>query len=152
MEGRIICIGCSYDSDVVTFDGDEQSILKGFSVHILNRMASILSPLVFVGWNISGFDLPWLWRKAIQYNLKDLRRCIPKDNRTLYIDLMKIWAADYKDYVSLDNCAKFLNIPHETEKGSAVFDWWQAGELDKISEHCIKDIETSMQIYNRLYE
>lgn len=156
MKGRIICIGYSsqYESGYLCQrDGeDEGIILNGFGNIIKNISYKIRSPLMFVGWNISTFDLPWLWRKAIQYDLRDLRRAIPKDNRTCYIDLMKVWSADYKDYVSLDNCAKFLGIPHDTEKGSCVYDWWKSGDIDKIAEHCRKDIETSIEIYKRIFE
>lgn len=154
MQGRIICIGWSWngESDTLVDPDDEESIINGLMLDIQKISNEIRSPLVFVGWNISTFDLPWIWRKSIQYNLPELRKAIPKDNRLNYIDLMKAWASDYKDFVSLDSCAKFLGIPHETEQGSSVFDWWQAGEIDKISEHCKRDIETTVEIYRRIYE
>lgn len=154
MQGRIICIGWSWngESDTLVDPDDEESIINGLMLDIQKISLEIRSPLVFVGWNISTFDLPWIWRKSIQYNLPELRKAIPKDNRLNYLDLMKVWASDYKDFVSLDSCAKFLGIPHETEQGSSVFDWWQAGEIDKISEHCKRDIETTVEIYRRIYE
>ena len=154
MQGRIICIGWSWngESDTLVDPDDEESIINGLMLDIQKISLEIRSPLVFVGWNISTFDLPWIWRKSIKYNLPELRKAIPKDNRLNYIDLMKAWASDYKDFVSLDSCAKFLSIPHETEPGSSVFDWWQAGEIDKIAEHCKMDIETTVEIYRRIYE
>lgn len=154
MQGRIICIGWSWngESDTLVDPDDEESIINGLMLDIQKISNEIRSPLVFVGWNISTFDLPWIWRKSIQYNLPELRKAIPKDNRLNYIDLMKVWASDYKDFVSLDSCAKFLGIPHETEQGSSVFDWWQKGEIDKIAEHCKMDIETTAEIYRRIYE
>lgn len=154
MQGSIICIGWSWngESDTLVDPDDEESIINGLMLDIQKISIEIRSPLVFVGWNISTFDLPWIWRKSIQYNLPELRKAIPKDNRLNYLDLMKVWASDYKDFVSLDSCAKFLSIPHETEQGSSVFDWWQAGEIDKISEHCKRDIETTVEIYRRIYE
>lgn len=154
MQGSIICIGWSWngESDTLVDPDDEESIINGLMLDIQKISLEIRSPLVFVGWNISTFDLPWIWRKSIQYNLPELRKAIPKDNRLNYLDLMKVWASDYKDFVSLDSCAKFLGIPHETEQGSSVFDWWQAGEIDKISEHCKRDIETTVEIYRRIYE
>lgn len=153
MKGRIICIGAIWGSRYFnTCATLEELNLARFAQDIKDIIDEIRSPLMFVGWNISGFDLPWLWRKAIQYDLRELRRSIPKDNRTCYIDLMKVWAADYKDYVSLDNCAKYLGIPHDTEKGSCVYDWWKSGDIDKIAEHCRKDIETTIEIYKRIFE
>jgi 3'-5' exonuclease len=153
MQGRIICIGYSWNGQIKSREStfDEQSVLFEFNMDITEIIDLIRSPLVFIGWNISTFDLPWIWRKSIQYSLPELRKAIPKDNRTQYIDLMKVWASDYKDYVSLDNCAKFLGIEHYTESGSSVFDWWQAGQIDKIEEHCKKDIKTTVEIYNRIY-
>lgn len=155
MQGRIICAGLFYDGfyNIITDqDNDEHTIIEHCSNSINSFINQIRSPLVFVGWNISSFDLPWIWRKSIQYNLPNLRKAIQRDNRSAYIDLMKVWAADYKDYVSLDSCAKFLGIPHNTDNGSSVFDWWQKGEIDKIAEHCKTDIQTTVEIYKRIYE
>lgn len=149
MQGRIICIGYTIDDSPHMITGDESVIMHEFESEMLELF--YMNHYIFCGWNISTFDLPWLWRKSIQYNLPKLRKIIPKDNRTEYIDLMKVWASDYKDYVSLDSCAKFLGIPHETEKGNKVFDWWQAGEIDKIADHCSKDILTTKEIYRRIY-
>lgn len=151
MQGRIICIGFNWNDTYNVELGDESYLVGWLSGSISFISDTIRSPLVFIGWNIGSFDLPWIWRKSIQYSLPELRKAIPKDNRTQYIDLMKVWASDYKDYVSLDNCAKFLGIEHYTESGSSVFDWWQAGQLDKIEEHCKKDIKTTVEIYNRIY-
>ena len=152
MQGRIICIGFAFRGIIYDLCGDEKQTIVNFQVQIKSIIEEICSPLIFIGWNISGFDIPWLWRKAIQYDLRDLRKAIPKDNRLLCIDLMKVWQADYRDYVSLNNCAKFLNIPHETENGSCVYDWWKAGAIDKITEHCKSDLETTIKIYERIFE
>ena len=149
MQGRIICIGYTIDDSPQMITGDEANILSLFESKISELF--YMNNYIFCGWNIGSFDLPWLWRKSIQHDLPKLRKMIPKDNRTAYIDLMKVWASDYKDFVSLDSCAKFLNIPHETEKGSSVFDWWQKGEIDKIADHCCKDILTTKEIYGRIY-
>ena len=68
------------------------------------------------------------------------------------IDLMKIWAAEYKDYVSLDSCAKFLGISHDGCNGGEIHDLWQSGDYDGISAHCKRDIETTRAIYKRIFE
>lgn len=153
MQGRIICIGYGYKGqvDILTLQ-PERDCIDLFYFRLKEIVDEIREAPTFVGWNIATFDLPWLWRKAIQYNNASLRSFIPKDNRNLQIDLMRVWAAEYRDYVSLDDCAKFLGIEHEGGKGSDVFDWWQAGEIDKIAEHCARDIETTMAIYERIFE
>jgi predicted PolB exonuclease-like 3'-5' exonuclease len=151
MQGQIICIGYAYNEEIYTITlQPEHDCLDLFSFRLKEIVDEIRESPTFVGWNIATFDLPWLWRKAVQYNLSSLRSFIPKDNRNLYIDLMKVWASEYRDYVSLDNCAKFLGIEHEGGSGSDVFDWWQAGEIDKITYHCQQDIKTTMEIYERI--
>jgi 3'-5' exonuclease len=151
MQGQIICVGYGYMGEVLVITAPtEKECLVALCARIKEIVDDIRESPTFIGWNIATFDLPWLWRKAIQYNLSSLRSFIPKDNRNLYIDLMKVWAAEYKDYVSLDNCAKFLGIEHEGGSGSDVFDWWQAGEIDKITYHCQQDIKTTMEIYERI--
>lgn len=151
MQGQIVCIGYGYMGEVDTITlSPEKDCLDLFYFRLKEIVDAIRETPTFIGWNIATFDLPWLWRKAIQHNLSRLRSFIPKDNRNLYIDLMKVWSAEYKDYVSLDDCAKFLGIEHEGGSGSDVFDWWQAGEIDKITYHCQQDIKTTMAIYERI--
>jgi predicted PolB exonuclease-like 3'-5' exonuclease len=153
MQGRIICIGWSFNGKTEIVSGqDESQIMYIFSDALCELHDEIREPLHFCGWNIGTFDLPWLWRKSIQYNLPELRKLIPKDNRSLYTDLMKAWQSDYKDFVSLDNCAKFLGIKHEGGKGSDVYQWWKDGDMKSIYLHCKQDIETTIEIYRRIYE
>lgn len=151
MKGQIICIGYALDDDDPTTieEHNEELILRLLLHDLLYRDWSIH---MLVGWNIINFDIPWLWRKAIQYNLPDLRRILPHGNPKLCIDLMKVWAANYKDYVSLSDCAKFLGIEHDGGNGSEIYDLWQAGDLDAIAEHCKRDIITTREIYRRIYE
>jgi predicted PolB exonuclease-like 3'-5' exonuclease len=150
MQGRIVCIGYAYNGEVSTISMDEGDTLELFYFRVKEIFDEIMETPHFIGWNISTFDLPWLWRKAIQYNMPELRHYIPKDNRNLYTDLMKVWACDFKDYVSLDNCAKFLGIEHPGGKGSDVYEWWKEGNIDAIKEHCRQDIMTTTKIYERV--
>jgi predicted PolB exonuclease-like 3'-5' exonuclease len=150
MQGRIICIGYAYSGIANTIAMEEGETLQLFYFHVKEIFDDIMETPHFVGWNIGTFDLPWLWRKAIQYNLPELRALIPHNNRNLYTDLMKVWACDFKDYVSLDNCASFLGIEHPGGKGSDVYDWWKEGNIDAIRAHCEEDVRTTMKIYERI--
>lgn len=152
LEGRIICIGfCTLDSDVIVLSGyDEAANMRAFNDVIAGYMGVYNEPLVWTGWNIATFDLVWLWRKAIQYELP-LRKFIPKDNRQLTCDLMRVFAADFKDYVSLSTCASFLGIEHDGGNGSEIHDLWQAGDLEGIENHCKRDLETTRSIHNKIF-
>jgi hypothetical protein len=151
MKGQIICIGYTHDGKVDTISlGSEQDTLELFWFRIEEIRNNIREVLHFVGWNITSFDIPWLWRKSMQHDLKGLRNIIPHGNRLLQTDLMKVWAADFKDYVSLDSCAKFLGIEHTGGSGSDVFKWWQDNDGMAIKNHCEQDIKTTMKIYERI--
>lgn len=155
MAGRIICVGYAWnDGEVKCITGGEHDIIIQFAELIYHSQESITSlPINFVGWNIQSFDLCWLWRKAIKYDFSELAKQLPKYNvKTVHqcTDLMRIFASDFKDFVSLDKTAQFLGIPHDTEPGSCVFDWWRSGETEKITEHCVADVETTRAIYHRM--
>ena len=152
LEGRIICIGyCTLDSEIVTIcSHDESAVMSEFNEEVSGLMGIYNEPLVWTGWNSNAFDLVWLWRKAIQYNLP-LRKFIQKDNRQLTCDLWRVFAIDYHDYVKLSVCAKFLGIEHDGADGSEIHGLWQAGDLEGIENHCKRDLETTRQVFNRIY-
>jgi predicted PolB exonuclease-like 3'-5' exonuclease len=152
MQGRIICIGYAYNGivSVISLE-DEKETLELFYYRVKEIFDDIMETPHFVGWNVSGFDLIWLYRKSIQYNLPELRALIPKDNKNLYTDLMLKWAGGYKDFVSQSKVAKFLGIPHDDSfSGSDVYDAWQAGDIDKIKNHCDDDIRCCIKLYERM--
>jgi hypothetical protein len=151
MQGRIICIGWSFDG-VTKIEAAESEILtlSAFSFEMMKLHDKIREPLHFVGWNVP-FDLTWLFRKSIQYNLRGLRKLLPFNNRLLYTDLMREWSMEYKDYTKLTDVATFLGISHATEGGSCVYDWWKQNELQKIYEHCKEDISLCISIHDRMF-
>lgn len=154
MSGSIICIGYAFeDGPVTTFcNTDERQVVFNFAAFIDELQGAYNEPITWAHWNGNSFDVPWLWRKAIKHGFSALRNALNKDNRHMHTDLMKVWAADFKDYVSLASCAKFLGIGHEGGAGNEIHDLWQAGDLAAIEVHCKRDIETTREIYRRIYK
>lgn len=153
MQGEIICVGlCLIGGETQIILGDsEKETMERLSMRLAEIRGQWHEPLHFVGWNITTFDLPWLWRKAIKYNLTELRDSIPRDNKHLVTDLMKVWAAEWKDYNKMSDVAEFLGIPHDaTFTGQDVYMAWLTRDYDKIMQHCRGDIETTMEIYKRI--
>jgi uncharacterized protein YprB with RNaseH-like and TPR domain len=154
MKGRIFCVGWAIGSPegevaIGVATGTESDILERLET-VIFKDARISGALTWVGWNLSTFDLPWLWRKSIKYGLDNLRKAIPHNNRNLTLDLMKVWASDFKDYNKMSDVAEFLGIPHSDVKGSDVYDLWEKGDTDAIVKHCREDIETCINIYKRI--
>lgn len=154
LKGTIYCIGYRPmgEETKVVYEAGEKETLAEFSILMEMLRGQYREPLKFIGWNISTFDLPWLWRKALKYDLKYLRDTLPKENRTMVIDLMRVFAADFKDFVSLSNAAKFLGIEHDdTFSGKDVHEAWLKGDSESIITHCKDDIRAVNDIYDRIY-
>ncbi|HLA29268.1 MAG TPA: ribonuclease H-like domain-containing protein [Syntrophales bacterium] len=152
MKGEIFCVG-------LCLEGGEAQIIRGANEReTMELLAGAFDkiagawhePLHLVGWNIITFDMPWIWRKAIKYGLTGIRNAIPRGNPHLTTDLMKVWAADFKDYVSLASCADFLGVQHGGGNGSEIYQLWLMGDYEAIDNHCLRDIKTTMAIYEKM--
>jgi uncharacterized protein YprB with RNaseH-like and TPR domain len=153
MKGRIFCLGWAVgDSneigEVQTAYGDEKTILEQLEATIFED-ARFSGGLQWCGWNVQGFDIPFIWRKSIKHNLR-LKSVVPHNNRVLTLDLMRVWSSDYKDFVKMSAVAEFLGIPHSGVSGSDVYDMWQKGENESIVQHCKEDVQTCIEIYKRI--
>ena len=153
MVGRIFCVGYAIGefgevSPVEVAIGDEFSILTQLET-VLFTDPRFSGSKTWVGWNLP-FDLTWIWRKAIKHGLDRFRKVIPKDNRQMTCDLMRIWASDFKDFIKMSDVATFLNIPHSSVGGSDVYDLWKAGNTEAIVKHCRDDVQCSIDIYRRI--
>ncbi|MFW6388911.1 MAG: hypothetical protein ACOCY9_03285, partial [Desulfohalobiaceae bacterium] len=108
MQGRLLCLAWAVDSEPVQAMcvglgsiETEQDLLQELEAKLL-ELPEDLNQLVWVGHNLRAFDLPWLWRKALQYRLWDLARLIPRARYDKRIqDTLELWQADYRDKVGL---------------------------------------------------
>jgi hypothetical protein len=156
MQGRILSIGWAMGDDpaqamTVGLDGieDEADLLRTFQELLLDQPID-LTHLEWVGHNIRTFDLPWIWRKSLKYRLHSLARFIPRAKFDRRIqDTLELWAADFRDRVSIQDIANFLGISGKTDgvDGSKVFDLWLEGYLQIINDYCINDVELSRNVH-----
>lgn len=151
MQGQILCIAWALDDDPMqslcmdTFS--DGYLLGSFASELLDLPIS-LDSLIWVGHNIRTFDLSWLWRKALKHGLYTFAKHIPRQKGDKRIhDTLEMWAADYRDYVSLDAIAQFLGLPGKDGNGSDVFDMWQERRLEDIAAYCREDVELARKVY-----
>lgn len=155
MQGRILCIGLSWDDEELIIHSENELDMMIHLTTIITQLSGKWRTIpTFVGWNVLSFDLVWLWRKAVQYNLKPLRTSINRGPKGNYIDLMRDWSGDYRDFRKLSDVAKFLSIEGKLDgiDGSMVYDLYLKGEIEKITEYCMSDVRTCREIYKRMYE
>jgi hypothetical protein len=61
------------------------------------------------------------------------------------------WAG-FGNRISMDNLAKALGVKGKTVDmdGSQVWPEFEKGNIDKIANYCVDDVECTREIYNRL--
>lgn len=153
--GAICVIGYAFDDEPVKtiICDDEASGIDIFldEIHAA-READHFAGMEFIGHNVIGFDLPFIWKRAVINKLP--HAIFPKDARHgtgKVFDTMVAWAG-FKDRISLDNLAGILGLPsHKGEMdGSMVCDAWLAGKQVEIAAYCAKDVELTRSIYKAI--
>lgn len=105
----------------------------------------------FIGHNVP-FDLAFIWKRSVILGV-ECRATIKPFGRhgSDFFDTMQQWAG-FKGRISQDRLAGILGIEQKPSDitGSNVFDHYQAGNIDRIKEYNIYDVETVEAIYNRI--
>tara|TARA_B100002019_G_C21253849_1_gene592724 strand:- start:624 stop:1352 length:729 start_codon:yes stop_codon:yes gene_type:complete len=102
------------------------------------------------GTNIRTFDLDLLWKKAILFKMFNLSKLIPRkkfDDRV--IDLVEVFnGPSTHKYTSQEEICKMFGIKGKPDDidGSQVFDYWMAGEYEKIAEYNIFDVNRVIEL------
>ena len=157
MQGEILAVGFAHNDDEpmcrirMSGGANERALLELVEADLMRIVKEYkgVTPR-WIGHNVKGFDLPWMWRKCLKYGLYDLARAIPKGRYAKDIeDTMEMWASDYKDHVSLSKIAAFFGLEGKAEglDGSKVYDAYMAGEHDRIAEYCKGDVALTREIH-----
>ena len=157
--GRILCIGWAIDNAAPEhLIGDEATVLSGFMEALLPIMpqSRLEQSAVFIGHNISGFDLRFLWQRCVINRVVMpatlLAACRAKAWDKAIADTMLMWNPGNDRRISLDKLCKALGVP--TSKGdmdgSKVHETFLAGDLDKIAAYCMDDVVATRECYRRM--
>ena len=153
MEGEIFCICWAVGDGEVRdlYCVSESALLDSFILELGNDI-DLRESVIWVGHNALTFDMAWIWRRAIKYDLTMLANLIQLDRYKLNIhDTMVMWrGADFKDYTSLDSLARYLGVGEAEGSGADVYDWYLAREYQKIVDHCKADVELVRKVYKKI--
>lgn len=131
--------------------GQSEAELLG---NVFNCIADAVNgrPPFFIGHYISGFDLKFMFHRAV------INRVEPPFELPFYgrhdqhfYDTNTAWAG-YRDRISQDNLCKALGIegkPGDID-GSKVWDFVRRGDIDRVAEYNRDDVEKNREIYKRL--
>lgn len=127
LSGRILCIGLISDGQFhcLSADGDEKLLLQDFNERVKN---SENSP--FIGWNIFGFDLPYIQKRCYFHGLKPPIRFDFDAYRTeKWIDLEHLWNNKNKqEHTALNTVAKFLRVGEKCGEGKDFGALWHSNK------------------------
>lgn len=144
-------IGWAFDSDKVivrTSDGCQSPLEYE---RLWNITKDICAPAVIVGWNLLGFDIPFLMRRCMYHGIPwptwlcNLRRYQTRP----YLDLMQVysnWGAF--PYISLKQAAKLhgIEIPAGDKDGSMVATMTE----QELIEYQKSDIIITRELYHKM--
>lgn len=126
---RVAAIGyyeAASNKVVIAYDQDEAAMLRQFWAVFCSVQTSGAKLL---GFNIQGFDLPFLIRRSWHHGVSVPKTLMSSGGRywcDTLVDLMILWrCGSYKDFISLDAFAKFLGVGQKTGSGEFFYLQWQ---------------------------
>ena len=148
--GGILCIGYVKETD----RGISQDVITGSEPEILHKFWDVAKDVdLFIGHNILDFDLKFILQRSIIHRVKPTRDLSFARYQSYQIyDTMHEWTCWGREHVDLDRLAKALGLesPKTTMDGSMVYDYHKDGRDQEIYDYCLRDVETTRKIYNRM--
>ena len=159
--GRIICAGIAInDGPPQSFVAETEHALISGLFHTIREASAIdyhggsTEQATFVGHNITGFDLPFLKKRAIILGIHP-PGVIPLNakpwDRSVF-DTMVQWDADRDKRIGLDKLCKVLGIesPKVDMDGSKVGEYFKDGRIAEIATYCRADVAAVRHVYKRM--
>ena len=163
--GQIVCISVAFDNsepiNMWTSDfsekGESDLIYSFYDLLILNYNPTNQQRPVFVGHNIIGFDLRFLFQRSVMLGIKPPMmipfKAKPWDESVF--DTMTAWAG-VGNRISLAKLCKVFELGEkgceigEEIDGSKVWDFVKAGRIEDVSTYCGGDVVRTREVYKRL--
>jgi predicted PolB exonuclease-like 3'-5' exonuclease len=137
---------------------DEVKVISAFYDAVSSRYdPSRNQRPVFIGHNIIGFDLRFLFQRSVMLGIKPPLiipfKAKPWDDSVF--DTMTAWAG-VGNRVSLSKLCKVFDLDAKGTEigdeidGSKVWDFVRDGRIDDVATYCMGDVERTRAIYKRL--
>ena len=150
---RIICIGLYFpgkDKRMALTNPDEHAILSSFWETIATHRD------IFISYNGVKFDVPFIIRRSIKHRLA------PTNNNFLQYTKYNTFPPHFdailqvglrETYYSLKEACDFFDIPSPKEGDIVAENVGKAfseGRIAEIADYCLKDLEGTFQLYEKL--
>lgn len=107
----------------------------------------------FVGHNIIGFDLPFLWKRCMVLGIKPpaFFPRNPKPWSELVQDTMLLWDSQQRAGGSMDRICRLMGIPGKGDiSGADVWPLVQAGRIAEVASYCAGDVDRTRAMFKRM--
>lgn len=158
--GEVVVIGFAVDDAAPSaafrpsVKASEGDVLQHFFDEVIRCYPELATePFRLVGHNVIGFDLRFLYQRAVILGVKPSFP-LPFDQRyngDLLFDTMLGWAG-WGNRVKLSALCGALGIPVQQNgvDGSMVWDLFSAGRFDDVILHCTEDVVAVREVYKRM--
>jgi hypothetical protein len=157
--GQVAVIGIAIDDrEPMTFyspdwkDDEKHVLYAAFETIARAYTPSSDRRPVFVGHYITGFDLRFMFQRAVILGIKP-PSIIPFHARPwddAVFDTMTRWAG-HSGSVKLDALCEALGIPGKNGMdGSQVWDYVSAGRIEEVADYCAGDVRMTREAYRRM--
>ena len=153
LTGRVLAIGLMEDGgdEVTIHHGEDEAAL----LEALLEDAGDFTDGPLVGWNVKGFDLPFLSRRLWRHGMRPPKWWTARPGwgkEPLVLDLMEEWkCGDFKAaHTKLDHAARFLGLAGKTGAHAKDFGKLYAEDLEAALEYLRRDVELVQQIHGRI--
>lgn len=155
--GEIVCISYAVgDAPPLVIWRDclspEKEMLREFFGKLHGELD--LSLPCFVGHNILGFDLRFIFQRAVINGIKPpfpLRQDARYSDNEKIFDTMLAWAG-WGNRCRLATICEALGIPVKSDgiDGSKVWDEVKAGNAAAVAAYCMEDVTATREVYKRM--
>lgn len=158
--GHICCIGfainernpdCMYLPDRYTPELEAEA-LRSFFIKADEIGAGNPYPVCVVGHNVIGFDLRFIWQRAIILGVR-APHWFPREPKPWGNDVFDTMLAfsGQRGTISMDRLCRVLGINGKSNiDGSMIASLWEAQRSDDIARYCMDDVERTRAIHRHM--
>lgn len=158
--GRVVCV--SYGCVGVSGEYKIESVNSEDERELIERVNEVFKRsedmgYVLGGWNIKGFDIPWIYKKVMMYGMKPaggLKVYGKKPWEVECLDLKEVWKGCGSLESTFDECCVSMGVESSKSEmdGSKVHEAYWGGNADGVRRYCEEDVRASIDLYKRFVE
>lgn len=149
---RVVCIGMFFPDTgrkLAIINDDEKVLLENF-------WKEIRTENLFISYNGVKFDVPYLIKRSIKHGVAcsnpEFLKYTIYNPLPPHFDVM-LQLCGKESFYSLKMACDFFDVPSPKEgavSSSNVTEAYYSGRIEQIAEYCLRDIESTFQLYLKL--